>query len=152
MLRDRRDADNALSAVTPTLAFSRRGNQIRERRVVGDQVEDPALAKGIVKREVVRVITPGTLIEDSLLTPKDNNYLMALATDRSDPGGTLSDIPSKLGLAFIDISTGEFTTTQLEGGKDIVTKFTTELTRFKPSECIVSMTLFESGNKLLELL
>ncbi|MCK5561836.1 MAG: DNA mismatch repair protein MutS, partial [Thermoplasmata archaeon] len=114
-----------------------------------EQVEDPSLAKGIVKREVVRVITPGTLIEDSLLTPQDNNYLMALTAEYRDEN---SSFPIKLGLAFVDISTGEFSTTQLEGGDDLVSKFTTELTRFKPSECIIPSTLYENNNELIQIL
>jgi DNA mismatch repair protein MutS len=61
-----------------------------------DQVEDPALAKGIVKREVVRVVTRGTLTEDSLLNPVRNNYLMALC----EQGETIL-------LAYLDYSTGE---------------------------------------------
>ncbi len=117
-----------------------------------EQVEDPAQAKGIVKREVVRVITPGTLIEDTLLTPNSNNYLMALAVPASKEEKIDTDIPSKIGLAFVDISTGEFTTTQLEGIEDIPTKLSTELTRFKPSECILPTTLYEDHNKLLEIL
>lgn len=114
-----------------------------------EQVEDPTLAKGIVKREVVRVITPGTLIEDSLLTPQDNNYLMALTAEYRDENASF---PIKLGLAFVDISTGEFSTTQLEGGDDLVSKFTTELTRFKPSECIIPSTLYDNNNELIRIL
>jgi DNA mismatch repair protein MutS len=116
-----------------------------------EQVEDPALAKGIVKREVVRVITPGTLIEDSLLNPQDNNYLMAVSVDPIQ-GDDNNKLPSKLGLAFIDISTGEFFTTQLEGGDDIIPKLATELARFKPSECLIPSTLQENQDQLIGIL
>ena len=116
-----------------------------------EQVEDPALAKGIVKREVVRVITPGTLIEDSLLNPQDNNYLMAVSVDPMQLDDD-KQLPSKLGLAFIDISTGEFFTTQLEGRDDIIPKLATELARFKPSECLIPSTLQEAKNQLIGIL
>lgn len=61
-----------------------------------DQVEDPAKAKGIVKREVVRVVTKGTITEDSLLNPGRNNYLLALCQNKN-----------KIDLAYLDLSTGE---------------------------------------------
>jgi DNA mismatch repair protein MutS len=62
-----------------------------------EQVEDPALAKGIVKREVVRVITPGTIIEDDLLADDSNNFLVSLSEHKSGYGAV-----------FLDISTGDF--------------------------------------------
>lgn len=70
----------------------------RDYRVaICDQVEDPKLAKGLVKREVIRVVTPGTIIEDSMLNSKSNNYLVAIAFRQG-----------VFGLAVSDISTGEF--------------------------------------------
>ena len=62
-----------------------------------DQVEDPSQAKGLVKREVVRVVTPGTLIEDDLLNAKQANFVLALARNKT-----------QLGIAYVDISTGNF--------------------------------------------
>jgi DNA mismatch repair protein MutS len=85
-----------------------------------EQVEDPSKAKGLVKREVVRVITPGTLIEEELLT-KENNYLMSIYKGRI------------YGVALIDVSTGEFFTTALENFDDVVA----EILKFNPVECIV---------------
>jgi DNA mismatch repair protein MutS len=118
-----------------------------------EQVEDPALAQGIVKREVVRVITPGTLIEDSLLKPQDNNYLMAISVEPLQYEDIIqSQLPSKIGLAFIDISTGEFTTTQIEDRVDLIQKMATELARFKPSECLVPSSLINDNNKLIRIL
>jgi len=67
------------------------------RVAVCDQVEDPRLARGLVRREVTRVITPGTLLEENLLEARENNYLCAIAAD----GDTAA-------AAFIDVSTGEF--------------------------------------------
>lgn len=86
-----------------------------------EQVEDPKQAKGIVKREVVRVVTPGTIIEEQLLKEKSNNYLAAIAEDGSF-----------FGLAYVDLSTGEFKTTQLPKSQPQL--ITAELTRIKPAE------------------
>ena len=66
-----------------------------------DQVEDPALAKGLVKREVVRVITPGMIVENEFLEAKANNFLLAVARDKR-----------MIGLAYLDISTGTFRVTE----------------------------------------
>src|SRR5206468_4881458 len=68
------------------------------RVAVCDQVEDPALAKGLVRREVTRVVTPGTLTEDELLDPRRPNHLTSLW---AGPGGDV-------GLAWVDLSTGDF--------------------------------------------
>ena len=79
------------------------------RVAVCEQMEDPALArkrgaKSVVKRDVVRLVTPGTLTEDTLLDARRNNYLLALARARASS----SDEASRFALAWIDISTGEF--------------------------------------------
>ena len=62
-----------------------------------EQMEDPALAKGLVKRDVIRVITAGTVTDPAMLEEKTNNYLMSLVTDGN-----------RTGLAWADVSTGEF--------------------------------------------
>jgi DNA mismatch repair protein MutS len=95
-----------------------------------EQVEDPKLAKGIVKREVVRIVTPGTVLEDSMLST-DNNFLMSLVRAKQ-----------KYGIAFIDISTGEFFSTQLDKG-DTMTALVTEIMRFGPAECLVPISMSE---------
>src|SRR5215203_4374861 len=79
------------------------------RVAVCEQTEDPALArkrgsKSVVKRDVVRLVTPGTLTEDTLLDARRNNYLLALARARSSS----TDETGRFALAWIDISTGEF--------------------------------------------
>src|SRR5512136_2453127 len=69
-----------------------------------EQLEDPKRAKGLVDRDVVRIVTPGTVLESTVLDSKANSYLMAVAQgDRS------------YGLSFVDISTGEFVVTEVEG-------------------------------------
>ncbi|MBQ2455679.1 MAG: DNA mismatch repair protein MutS, partial [Firmicutes bacterium] len=64
---------------------------------IAEQMEDPALAKGLVKRQVIRVVTPGTVIDPNMLREKDNNFLAAVYVSGSD-----------FGLCWVDISTGEF--------------------------------------------
>ncbi|MCB4790493.1 MAG: DNA mismatch repair protein MutS [Elusimicrobia bacterium] len=87
-----------------------------------EQLEEPKPGAGIVKRDVVRVITPGTIFEDTLLNAKENNYLMAVYPANN---------PDSFGLAFVDVSTGEFKTT--ETSKD---KIKNEIYRLNPGELI----------------
>ena len=86
-----------------------------------EQLEDPAKAKGLVKRDVVRIVTPGTLIEDSLLTD-ENNFLMAIYGKNG-----------KFGFSALDISTGEFFSGEV-GSQEL----SAEMLRLKPSEIIVN--------------
>jgi len=86
-----------------------------------DQMEDPALAKGIVRREVTRVVTPGTVTEDEILDAARNNYLAALYAGKD------------LGLALLDLSTGTFT---VEAVADAAA-LTEHLKRYAPSECLI---------------
>ncbi|MEM4729900.1 MAG: DNA mismatch repair protein MutS [Thermoplasmata archaeon] len=95
-----------------------------------EQMEDPALAKGLVRREVVRVITPGTVLEDSMLERKAGNYLVAIS--RSERG---------FGLSAVEVSTGEFVTMELTG-EDALTRLLGEVSRLKPSECLLPPELF----------
>jgi DNA mismatch repair protein MutS len=89
-----------------------------------EQVEDPRFAKGLVDRDVVRIVTPGTILESSVLDGKANNYLMAIAC--SDTG---------YGLSFVDISTGEFLTTEIEG-TDSRSKVLAEFAQRSPKEVL----------------
>jgi DNA mismatch repair protein MutS len=86
-----------------------------------DQVEDPALAQGLVKREVTRVITPGTVLDEGMLKARSNNFLAAFVL-----------AGNQWGLAYADISTGEFLTTQ-SGDRDQLIQ---ELMRLQPSEIL----------------
>src|SRR5213595_1468545 len=87
------------------------------RVAVCEQTEDPAAArargnKSVVRRDVVRLVTPGTLTEDTLLDARANNYLLAIARARASSGGG-----DRIGLAWIDISTSEFMVTECAGGE-----------------------------------
>ncbi|MEA3493825.1 MAG: DNA mismatch repair protein MutS [Candidatus Margulisiibacteriota bacterium] len=88
-----------------------------------EQVEDPKAGKGIVKREVIRIVTPGTVIEANLLTEKANNYLAAITKEKN-----------KYGLAYIDASTGEFKITELDSKEKVLD----EINRINPAELLVS--------------
>src|SRR5689334_20220368 len=86
------------------------------RVAVCEQMEDPAEAKkrgnkSVVKRDVVRVVTPGTLTEDNLLDAHANNYLLAIARSRASSGA------DRMGLAWIDMSTSEFIATECAGAE-----------------------------------
>ncbi|MBR7092639.1 MAG: DNA mismatch repair protein MutS [Clostridia bacterium] len=93
-----------------------------------EQMEDPALAKGLVKREVIRILTPATVIEGSMLDEEKNNYLSTVY---------LNDGGNEAGLCFVDSSTGTVELTRLEG-KDVVSRVTNELGRFSPKEVLLS--------------
>src|SRR5579872_642113 len=90
------------------------------RVAICDQVEDPRQAKGLVKREVVRVVSPGTLTDASYLDAREPAFLMALArgADRprpNPPSGAGNGAPGTLGAALLDLSTGEFTAAEYAG-------------------------------------
>lgn len=90
-----------------------------------EQTEDPAKAKGIVKREIVRVITPGTVMESSMLDETRNNFICTILIDSND-----------IGMCFCDISTGELYATQTNSN-NITEKLKDELGRFSPSEILI---------------
>lgn len=101
------------------------------RVAVADQVEDPREAKGIVRREVVRVITPGMVMDETLLESPAANYLAAIAPkEKKRPGG----------MAFLDITTGEFFCMSLPVENEIAA-VSDEIARYAPRECIVPENL-----------
>ena len=91
-----------------------------------EQTEDPKMAKGIVKREVVKIITPGTVVDVEALDAKSNNYLMSILK-----------VENKLGVAYIDITTGEFKVTEVEKDDDFVKLFN-EVNKIEPKEVLVT--------------
>jgi DNA mismatch repair protein MutS len=96
-----------------------------------EQLEDPKKAKGVVKRGVVRVVTPGTAMDSSMFSDSSNNYLVALYADKGE-----------FGLSFLDISTGEFLATQLTD-EHPYDRIISELARMGPSECIMPPSLLK---------
>ncbi|MEW5819076.1 MAG: DNA mismatch repair protein MutS [Cyanobacteriota bacterium] len=89
-----------------------------------EQVEDPALAKGLVDRQIVKILTAGTITEPYMLQAKKNNFLAAIISNKKDP--------KSFGLAYVDITTGEFYITELDDKLLI-----TEISRINPSELLV---------------
>ena len=103
-----------------------------------EQMSDPATSKGLVERQVVRVVTPGTVVEEHLLDERSNNYLVALAVE----GGVQGEGPrrrrsssaagSRVGVAYVDISTGEFAVTEMDESA-----LASELARLRPAELLL---------------
>lgn len=95
---------------------------------LAEQMEDPKLAKGLVKRDVTRIMTPGTLVEDYLLDERSNNYLLALYTENG------------FGIAVADCSTGEFQVTEVTGerAKELMIE---EVSRLQPAEILLPESL-----------
>ncbi len=107
------------------------------RVAVCEQLEDPAEArkrggKSVVRRDVIRLVTPGTLTEDTLLDARRNNYLLAIARAR-----TSADEESRFALAWIDISTGEFRIAECDRAA-----LAADIARLEPGEIIVSDALY----------
>lgn len=93
------------------------------RVAIAEQVEDPKEAKGLVKREIVRIITPGTVIQSSLLSAKSNNFIVCI-----------TPLNQAIGLAILDLTTAEFRVTQMEGASHLLD----ELARLSPAEILIS--------------
>jgi len=100
-----------------------------------EQVEAASEAKGLVKREVVKVITPGTVIDTDYLDDKSNNYLLGIIIREN-----------KAGISYLDITTGEFKVTQLEG-KDIISQAINEIYKLSPTEILVESRTLERFNE-----
>jgi DNA mismatch repair protein MutS len=116
-----------------------------------EQLEDPKKTKKLVKRDVVRIITPGTVVEDALLRAKSENYLAAIvkdstakiarnAEDNAKNSALSASSAVSFGLSLIDLSTGEFATTQIEGA-DAEVKLFDELQRVQASEFVLPAAL-----------
>ena len=101
-----------------------------------EQVEDPKQAKGIVKREVVRIVTPGTNLNVQALDETKNNYIMWIVY-----------IADRYGLSVADVSTGDYFVTELDSGK----KLLDEIAKFSPSEIICNEPFYMSGMDLEDL-
>ncbi len=103
---------------------------------IGEQMEDPKLAKGLVKREVVRIVTPGTNLNVQALDESKNNFLMCVFYT-----------PAKIGISAADVTTGDYYLTEVEDLK----KLNDELMKYEPSEVICNEAFFVSGFPIEEL-
>ncbi len=103
---------------------------------IGEQVEDPKLAKGLVKREVVRIVTPGTNLNMQSLDANKNNYLVCITYT-----------PTKIGLSAADVTTGDYYVTEV----DDVRKLMDELMKYEPSEIICNDAFLVSGVDVADL-
>ena len=95
-----------------------------------EQVEDPKLAKGLVKREVIRIVTPGTNLNTQAMDETKHNYLMAIVCTAD-----------RFGVSIADITTGDYLVTEVDGCRRLMD----EITKFEPSEIICNDSLFVSG-------
>jgi DNA mismatch repair protein MutS len=98
------------------------------RAAVCEQVEDPKQAKGLVKREVTRVVSPGTLTDDALLDPRQSNYLAAIALPAHRSNGD-----NRAGIAWAELSTGRFFAASMP-----LARLADELARIGPAECLIA--------------
>ena len=104
-----------------------------------EQLEDPKKAKGIVKRDVIRVVTPGTVIESNLLEEKKNNFIMSIVKK-----GLF------YGVAVCDVSTGDFLATQITEENNFE-KLLDEIARFMPVEIITNKMMYESAKEIARI-
>ena len=102
-----------------------------------EQLEDPKQAKGIVKRDVIRVVTPGTVIETNMLEEKKNNYIMSIVKRGI-----------YYGIGVCDISTGDFYATQIKLSENNFEKLLDEYARYSPAELVVNMQMGGSEKEL----
>lgn len=101
-----------------------------------EQVEDPKMAKGLVKREVIRIVTPGTNVSQNSLEETKNNYIMCIVY-----------MPNGIGISFADISTGDYYLTELEDSRKLID----EIQKISPAEIICNESFLVSGFDIDEL-
>lgn len=104
-----------------------------------EQMEDPKLAKGIVKREVIRVVTPGTVIESNLLDEKKNNYIMAIYKNGI-----------YFGISICDVSTGDFKATQIKETNNFSMALD-EISRYSPAEIVVNDLMYATTEEIAKI-
>ena len=104
-----------------------------------EQLEDPKQAKGIVKRDVIRVVTPGTVIESNMLDEKKNNYIMSIYKNGL-----------YFGMAVCDISTGDFFATQIKETNNF-SILLDEISRYTPAEIVVNNMMFASSEEISKI-
>ena len=106
---------------------------------IGEQLDDPQTTKGIVRRDVIRVVTPGTVIESNLLEEKKNNYIMAIYKNGI-----------YFGMSVCDLSTGDFRMTQIRDTNNFA-MLMDEISRYSPSEIVVNELMFNSTEEIIKI-
>ena len=104
-----------------------------------EQLEDPKLAKGMVKRDVIRVVTPGTVIEANLLEDKKNNYIMSIYKNGI-----------YYGLTVCDVTTGDFRTTEIKETNNF-TALLDEISKYSPAELVVNPMMYDCSEELAKI-
>ena len=104
-----------------------------------EQLEDPKTTKGMVKRDVIRVITPGTVIESNMLDDKKNNYIMSIFKEGI-----------QFGIAICDVSTGDFYASKITENNNFITLLD-EIAKFNPAEIIVNSFLYTAQEEIKEI-
>ena len=104
-----------------------------------EQLEDPKQAKGIVKRDVIKVITPGTIVDGALLEEKRNNFIMSIYKE-----GMF------FGVAVCDISTGDFYSTEIKEDNNF-SKLLDEISRYNPQELVINKMMNESSEEIKQI-
>lgn len=105
-----------------------------------EQVEDPATSKGLVKREITKIISPGTVTDNKFLDPNSNNFIMSLFGDKRN----------NIGCAFLDITTGDFFVSEYNG-PDPLEFLLMELSHYNPSELLIYSNLYENKSLIDQL-
>ena len=105
------------------------------RVAVAEQMEEPRQAKGLVRRELTRVVTPGTVINSSLLSDRSNNYI-----------ASFTKVGAFYGLAFLDLTTSDFRVIEIESEQELLN----EIYRFRPAEIVVPMRLRQKQAAIFE--
>lgn len=103
-----------------------------------EQMEDPALAKGLVKREIIKILSPGTLTDAGVLDPQDNNFMMSVYAGKGTKKGT------PFGAAMMDLSTGDFYATE-KVSTDLDADLMDLIARYQPSEILLHTALYDEN-------
>lgn len=114
-----------------------------KRVAICEQTEDPAQAKGIVRREVIRVVTPGVATDDQILDDNENRYVCTVSRSSTDPSWLW-------GISFLDLSTGEFLAGEIKDGGEAPEQIIDHLTRMRPAEIVVNEDLRSEFEPLLQ--
>lgn len=115
-----------------------------KRVAICEQTEDPSQAKGIVRREVIRVITPGVVIDDQLLEENENRYVCAISRSSGD-------VSPLWGISFLDLSTGEFLTGEMVDDGAVPEQVIDNLTRMMPAELLINEDQRSEFDSLIQM-